>query len=261
MTILIPMAGLGKRFSDVGYSVPKPLIPVSTDKFNIQVPMVVAAVSDLPCSTSEDVLFVSRSDLGDSQQIQSTIQGYIPNSRFLLLDAVTEGQACTCLAAEDLIDQDSELLIAGCDNGMRFDITKLDHLKQKSGAIVFTFRNHDFVNQNPNAYGWVLTNNDKVTGVSVKKKISDLPEKDHAIVATFWFKKSQYFFQAAKEMVQNNDRINNEFYVDQVITYLLKNKLNVSVFEIDHYLCWGTPNEYENYEKTVAYWKEFHRSR
>ena len=42
MQIVVPMAGSGRRFSDAGYKLPKPLLPVAG------VPMVVQAVRDLP---------------------------------------------------------------------------------------------------------------------------------------------------------------------------------------------------------------------
>ena len=44
MANLIPMAGIGKRFSKEGYKLPKPLIPVSG------MPMVVKAIKDMPSS-------------------------------------------------------------------------------------------------------------------------------------------------------------------------------------------------------------------
>jgi NDP-sugar pyrophosphorylase family protein len=41
VTVLIPMAGAGKRFSDVGYTLPKPFIPVNGK------PMVQSVVENL----------------------------------------------------------------------------------------------------------------------------------------------------------------------------------------------------------------------
>ena len=34
--------------------------------------------------------------------------------------------------------------------------------------------------------------------------------------------------------------------------------LKTQFFDVK-YICWGTPLDYENYEKTVGYWKEFIR--
>ena len=58
-------------------------------------------------------------------------------------------------------------------------------------------------------------------------------------------------------MVIANDRINDEFYVDQVIKYLLKSSQVVRTIEVDRYLPWGTPEDYENYQQTVSYWTDF----
>jgi hypothetical protein len=58
-------------------------------------------------------------------------------------------------------------------------------------------------------------------------------------------------------MLAENDRINGEFYVDQVIKYILDMDLRAKVFEIERYFCWGTPEDYETYMKTYNYYKEF----
>jgi hypothetical protein len=34
---------------------------------------------------------------------------------------------------------------------------------------------------------------------------------------------------------------------------LIKLNLNVKIFEVDHYVCWGTPDDYE----TFKYWQSF----
>ena len=60
-------------------------------------------------------------------------------------------------------------------------------------------------------------------------------------------------------MIACNDRIRNEFYVDQVVHHALELGYRASVFEIDRYISWGTPHDYENYQKTVNYWREFAR--
>ena len=58
-------------------------------------------------------------------------------------------------------------------------------------------------------------------------------------------------------MISENDRINNEFYVDQVAYHALKLGYKVKVFEIDRYIGWGTPEDYITYQKTYEYWTGF----
>lgn len=257
MNILMPMAGAGSRFSSAGYKIHKPVIPTTYWKDGNKYSMVICAINDLPDCKNSKLIVIGR-DFHVDSKIDKEINNYFPKSIFMTVDRLTEGQASTCLLAKDLINNDEELLIAGCDNGMIYDYDKFASIKHSADVIVFTHRNHNLVLNNPAAYGWcVIDNDDVITNMSVKKAISNNPLNDHAVVATFWFKKGVYFITAAEKMIKENDRINNEFYVDQVIKHTIDLGLKAKVFQIDKYLCWGTPKDYEAYEHTLKYWKEF----
>ncbi len=263
VNILIPMAGEGRRFRDVGYQVSKPAIPTYDRHTGGTAPMVVCATKDLPGvgEKGANVLYVDR-DFHEKDGTEALIRETYPECRFLTVDRLTEGQASTCLLAKDQIDNDQPLLIAGCDNGMEYDPEAFQRASHEADVLVFTYRHNEAVLENPNAYGWVETEDqDRVKRVSVKKPLSDHPMEDHAIVATFWFRQGSMFVQAAEEMIRENDRVNGEFYVDQAINYAVKQGRTVKVFEIDRYICWGTPRDYEAYQKTFEYWRGFWNER
>ena len=83
--------------------------------------------------------------------------------------------------------------------------------------------------------------------------ISDTPGNDHAIVGSFWFRKAQDLLDGLKRLQEKNVRVNNEFYVDSLIGELAEMGLDCRVFEIDYYVCWGTPDDL----KVFQYWQEF----
>lgn len=256
------MAGAGKRFADAGYPQLKPLIPTTERRDGKKYPMVVCAMHDVEeCGTGDDrQIFVIRTDY--KKDIQPIIRQYYPRSQIIGVDHLTEGQACTCLLARDLIDNDQPLFIAGCDNGMMIDREKFIAASSQAEVLVFTYRHNEAVLENPKAYGWVRTDGDSdiAVGVSVKQPISDDPVNDHAIAASFWFKRGSDFVRFAEKMIAANDRINNEFYVDKVIGWCIEGGLDTRVFELDRYIGWGTPADYEGYERTLAYWRGFTHS-
>lgn len=260
MNILIPMAGEGKRFKDAGYVESKPSILTYNRKNGEFTPMVVCATMDLPYDNemSTHIIYVDR-DFHNTDGTERTIKKYFPCSRFIRINKLTEGQACTCLLAEELINNNEELLIAGCDNGMEYDKGLFLQACQDADVLVFTYRHNSCVLNNPNQYGWMIVDNDgNVENVSIKKAISDNPMEDHAVVSTFWFREGHIFVEAAKKMIDENDRINNEFYVDQAIKHAMDLGYRVKVFEIDKYIGWGTPEDYINYQKTFEYWRDFY---
>lgn len=260
MNILIPMAGAGSRFVKEGYKDHKPVILVTDRRTGKKIPMVVAATLDLPQVEAANIIYVDR-DFHQKDGVEDKIKEFFPRAEFITISQLTEGQASTCLLAKEQINNDRELLIAGCDNGIVFDEKKFWQEKKSADVLVFTFRGNEAVLENPKAYGWVNADSaGKVSSVSVKIPVSENPIQDHAIVSAFWFKRGSDFVTNAEEMIGQNDRINNEFYADQVIKYCVKNGLCVKVFEVDKYLCWGTPLEYENYEKTINYWRGFYEA-
>ena len=245
---LIPLAGAGNRFVQEGYQVPKPLIDVSGK------PMIVQAVDSLPRAEKHVFLCLGR-HLDDYPLETSIRQGY-PEARIERVDALTQGQACTCELGMAETDSEAPLLIAACDNGMIWDGEAYQALRSQEGvdAIVFSFRHHPSSQRNPQMYGWLeVDETGTVRRCSVKIPISDDPFDDHAIVGTFYFKKARYFTEALAGLYRKNIRVNGEFYVDSCINELIEQGLTVKVFELEHYICWGTPNDLRTYQ----YWQRF----
>jgi dTDP-glucose pyrophosphorylase len=249
MNILIPMAGAGSRFTNEGYKVSKPLILVNKK------PMVVEATNHLP--KSKNHIYICKKKHLEDDKIDVEIKKFYPKAKFITIDYLTEGQASTCLLAKDEINNNEELIIGACDNGMIWNKKKFLLEKNETDCLVWTFRNNVTVVNKPESYGWVdITEKNFAKRASVKVPISNNPISDHAIVGTFWFKKGKYFVEAAEKMISKNRRINNEFYVDECINDLIELGLRVKVFEVDKYICWGTPNDLKTYE----YWEQFHKT-
>lgn len=259
VNIVIPMAGAGQRFLDAGYKTHKPAIPTIDRHSGKELPMVVCATKDLPGVdvNGNNITYIDRA-FHKKAGIEEIIKGNYPDASFITVEELTQGQACTCLLAKERINNNIPLLIAGCDNGMDFDHNKFGQLAEECDVIVFTYRHSQTVLEKPDAYGWAIADEaGRITGLSIKKAISSTPMEDQAIVATFWFKEGSYFVRAAEKMISENDRINNEFYVDEVIRHAIELGLDARIFEVNRYIGWGTPKDYEEYTKTIRYWKEF----
>ena len=245
---LIPLAGRGSRFMKLGYKDPKPLIEVSGK------PMIIQAANSLP--NSQNQTFVTLKEHLKKYPLEKTIKSEFIKAKITSIDEVTKGQAITCSMGLQDVDINSPLLIAATDNGMIYDNNKYQKLIKSNNvdAIIFTFRHHASSKNNPQMYGWVKTDNKyNAEKVSVKVPISNNPYEDHAIVGTFWFKKVKYYNQGLQNLLEKKITINNEYYIDSLMDELIKLGFNVKVFEVNDYICWGTPDDY----KTFVYWQSF----
>jgi len=252
---LIPMAGLGERFLRAGYAVTKPLIPVSGK------PMVVQATADLPAAACH--VFVLRRDMPGLESIRNTLHETFPGTNCVILNGPTDGQARTALlgmrAELSVMENDCILTIAACDNGALYRPENLHALLDDpdTDVIIWVVRGYPNAVRHPRMYGWVACEgkSDRVSRVSVKKPLAD-PEHDPIITGTFTFRRSSDFARAVERMIDRDARVNGEFYIDTCIEDALALGLTVRIFEIDNYICWGTPTDLRTFE----YWQScFHK--
>tara|TARA_B100001250_G_scaffold374783_1_gene361844 strand:- start:3880 stop:5526 length:1647 start_codon:yes stop_codon:yes gene_type:complete len=249
---LIPMAGRGKRFSDAGFKTPKPFIDISGK------PMVIQAVNSNPIS--DKYIFVALKEHIKNYSLKYFLDKEFSNYKLLGISSVTQGQAITCSKGLAGLNEEDSLLITASDNAIIYDTEKYQNLisDKTTDGIIFTFRNNISSRKNPHMFGWVkLDENGNAIGVSVKKPISATTFNDHAISGTFYFKKIKYFNEALVNLMNKKIQVNNEYYVDSMMGELIKLGYKIKIFEVEHYISWGTPEDYNTY----IYWQSFfHKS-
>lgn len=246
-TLILPLAGFGSRFSKDGFKIPKPLLKVNES------PMIIQAVKCLPQSTNQTFIYLDEHN--KKYNINNEIKKYYPNMCGVSIDKTTNGQATTCwkgIQHNSNINSDDAVFISACDNGVYYDVEKYQQLVDDKSVdvIVWSFRNEQSSKSNPQMYAWMETDEDNNI-LSVSCKCFD-PEihnvnKSHVIIGSMFFRKCSYFTNGYFKNVKEDIRSNNEFYVDDVINQCIKQGLKVKVFEVEHYICWGTPNDYKTY--------------
>ena len=234
-TLALPMAGAGSRFTKEGYAHPKPFIPVNGKN------MVEQAVRCLPKT---------------DRTIYACLKGHqAPSDDVVWIDEVLEGQACT---TEKIVEQcgDGSILVSACDNGVFYDADKFLELinDESNDIIVWTYRNNYTSQLQPNAYSWVNCDEDgNVSSVDVKDFKGTNPVEEFAITGTMFFRSREVFAHALSSLYDKKMRTNGEFYVDSMLNEAINIGYKVKNFEIDNYICWGTPNDL----KTYQYWQRF----
>ena len=253
-SVVIPMAGLGQRFKDAGYKQTKPLIHVSG------MSMVTQATKDLP--SANNYVFVIRSDMQGYEDVVKELKNNFSNSTIKTIDFVTEGQAKTAMIGVNEINQSkvnniSPLTIGVCDSGAIYDKKKYEKLLQSPNVdiIVWSIRGYANAIRNPNMFGWIESDDHNIIRkVSVKTPLNN-PKIDPIVLGTFTFKNIEDFNRVTDSLIERDGRINEEFYMDSCIEDAINLGLKCAVFEVDSFLCWGTPNDL----KTFEYWQScFH---
>lgn len=251
---IIPMAGLGERFSKEGYELTKPLIPISGK------PMVVQAANDLP--KSHEYVFVIRSDMTGNQDLITQLKKTYLNLIIEKVDTVTDGQATTARIGLDALNRTKKnidlVTIGACDSGVHYDSSIFEKLINESSVdvIVWGVRGHINAIRHPHMYGWIdADNGGKIKSVSVKKPLKT-PKNDPIIIGLFTFKNQKHFYIAYDNLKKKNITVNGEYYIDSMVNELISLGIRCYLFEVDSFISWGTPNDL----KTFEYWQScFHK--
>jgi HAD superfamily hydrolase (TIGR01509 family) len=231
--IIIPMAGAGSRFQKAGYDLPKPLIDVNN------IPMIQNIIENL--NINANFIFVVQKEHDEKYNISMLLKSMVPNCEIVLTDGLTEGAACTTLLAKEYIDNDKHLILANSDQFLEWDSNRFYYQSiddDMDGNIVIFKSNHP-------KWSYAKTNEDGVVvEVAEKNPISDL-----ATVGVYFWKKGSDYVKYAEEMINDNIRTNNEFYVCPVYNQAIKDGKKIKTFEIDKMWGLGTPEDLEFFLK------------
>lgn len=253
-SFVVPMAGLGKRFADKGYKHIKPLIPVSGRS------MVVQAANDLPDTLSQ--AFVLRSDMQGYEEVSKELKECYPGCLIRTISGVTDGQAITAEIGLTALTESNEangpITFGACDNGALYDINKFNALieDEQVDILVWCVRGYANAIRKPEMFGWIAAApNGLIERISVKTPLND-PATDPVVIGTFTFRKSEFFYRSLEGLMKRNGKINGEYYIDSLINDAISLGYRCKIFEVDSYLCWGTPDDL----KTFEYWQScFHK--
>jgi len=237
--VVMPMAGLGSRFSDAGFTTPKPLIPVDG------MPMFLKALSSLEgwgLETSQTLIL--RRQHETEFQLATLIQRHLPSCQVVIIEEMTRGAVETCLRAEHLMKGDRGVLVMDCDlwfHSTRYrDLVRaaLTDAEPLAGGLL------TFSSQEPR-YSYALCEGERVVRTAEKKVISD-----SAIVGAYFFGTERLFLHAAKKLMERNISADmREYYLSLLYNLLLEEGGVVKAARVEGYASFGTPEELRLYQQ------------
>lgn len=223
LNILVPMAGSGKRFSDAGYTTPKPLIPVKGK------PMIQVALDSLKLK-GNFIFLIREQDVAACAFLNVAY----PGCRIIPVTAPTEGAASTTLLASDFVNNNDPLLIVNSDQYIEYDAVRFMYAAKQSDASILTFAATE------DKWSYAQVANGLVVRVAEKQPIST-----HATVGVYYWKKGSDYVKYANQMIDKNIRVNGEFYVCPVFNEALCDQKKVTIFPVKKMLGMGTPEDLE----------------
>ena len=211
MQIVIPAAGAGSRFKEYT-QVPKPYIDVNGK------PMIVSAVESLDIRGVYTYI-LPKHDLTES--VKKQLLELTPVAIFIEIDYITEGAVETAMLAQKHLISDKELIIVNCDQIMNWDSADALEKLRGSDASVITIEDYS------TKHSYVEVQDNRIVRFNEKETVTGI-----ALTGIHYWKQAELFTQSAQQMIVENNRTKNEFYVSTTYNYLLSQNVSVSYVNI-----------------------------
>jgi dTDP-glucose pyrophosphorylase len=237
MNILFPIAGQGSRFIEAGIDQPKPLVKVAGKS------LLEHAIRTLNLEGQYIFVAMRYENEKYNQEIQETILNLKPDSIILTISKPTEGSAQTCLLAEDCINNDTPLLITNCDQYLNWRSEDfIVHIqKENPDGCVSLYDHEDVVVGQPSKYAFVdLDSNGYAKKFEEKFAISKF-----SLNGIHYWRYGKDFVSSVKQMINDNVRVNGEFYFSPSYNYLIDQGKRITTYHMskDEYYSLGSPQE------------------
>lgn len=231
MILIIPLGGTGKRFKELGYKKPKPLINVMGK------PIIFWLLDNLNLEKIDLLIIPYNYELA-KYSFEKLMTKRYPNTkfRFFKLNFFTRGTVETILECLKVIDiSDQPVLCMDGDNFYLYDIL----LHWNKDNCIFYFED----NSDSSAYSFITLSDSfimepNVTNIIEKNRISN-----YAVCGTYGFQSIKDLKKYCDVLISKNLSQLGEFYLSGVIKLMLDDN-NIFIgkkVEINNYVCLGTP--------------------
>lgn len=229
MNIVIPAAGNGQRFKEVGYPDPKPFIPLDGQ------PMLKRIWQNLKPEQPHTFYWILRAEHLATGKFPKEVGGKI-----ISLDEPTEGALQTVLRAKEWIDNEEPLLIANCDQLIAFNVDHFTRdIPDKDGSLV-TFKSrrehHSYVQ---------LNSMNNISKIAEKNVISS-----YAVAGVYYFRHGQDFVRSAEHVIEQQLKTKGEYYVSSAIDDMIELGYRLGTYDAPS-LMLGTPEEMQTFETVL----------
>ena len=199
-----------------------------------------------PTIKPEDFVFIALREHEEKFAISKRVEEILGSGfNISFLDEVTDGPVSTVLTLKNTLNPDEDFFTVDCDQYFRSSTlsTRIAEAQQKGWhGLIPTY-----TSDNP-AYSYVkLDETGFATETAEKQVISN-----NAASGIYYFSSGRLFMDAAEEMVKNNLRTKNEFYMCPLYNILIKKGCKIKIVEVEKWMTLGTPEDAAHFIKEMT---------
>lgn len=248
MQVIVPMSGSGQRFVSAGITTPKPLLVLNNKT-------VLQHIVEMYPGASK-FFFVCRDDhLNDSQwQLEELIASFGVPHEIIAIKPHKFGPSHAVLAAEPFLNLSEEVIVNYADFACRWDYSLFlqDVSDRKLTASMPAYRGFHPHSGGETNYAYIAERDGLVLSVQEKKPFTNNKIQEYTSTGAYYFSSAELLFRYIRILLVSDLKVSGEFYLSGVFELMANDGIKSGVFEIEHFMQWGTPEDVDEYK----YWSD-----
>ncbi len=235
--IVIPMAGLSKRFTNSGYKIPKFMLKLSDGDSLFKK----SIISFQQYFKTDFFLFITLEKEGYKEFLEREIENLgISKYEIVFLEENTKGQADTVYQGlMKTSSKSKELYIFNIDT-FRPNFTKLNLEGKKINGYLEVFKG--------SGSNWSYIKLDEKDNLKVIETAEKNPISDLCCTGLYYFNDGKKFIESFNYFDDNSIFVKGEMYIAPMYNYLIEKGayISYSLINKEEVIFCGTPEEYKN---------------
>lgn len=242
MNVIIPIGGIGSRFSQDNYTFPKPLINIDGN------PMLFWVIDNLNIQNDDTIFIAINEEIKTDFALEHRLKTEYPFLNIKLVNILykTRGALETLLIVLQTMTDDElirKTISLDCDTIYFEDILSMFNNQTDYTGVVFYF---DAVGL-PTIFSYIdIDHNNIVTNIKEKELVSD--HTFNANTGAYGFKSGELLKEVCIKLLEKTE-ILKEYYTSYALKYLLPNV--VKAINVNDFKCVGTPIQLNTFLKDI----------
>ena len=214
ISLLIPAAGKGSRFSDIGVDIPKPLIPIW------EIPMLLWVMANFPLQPQDRVVVLSQSSHGIPMKLNDFLKNVSFAVEFVEIDYLTDGPAHSLEILLSDVPSDSPVI---CANSDQFVFEGLDSF---TDAVRLCNTQGQILTMEASSNAWSYVG--RAADGRINRVVEKVEISKEATVGVYGWATPAICRDALAWQRTIGRKVNNEFYVAPSYHHLVERNLAIS---------------------------------
>ena len=239
--LIIPLGGLGKRFSRVGYKTYKPFLKTSNKS------RIIDNIADnFPKNNTHIII------LGNHKKFNKITSSFKKkDTTFIKIENHDSGPLYSIFLAKEKLKKiikNNNFFVSYSDINWNWDYQTVKKNIQKKNIVIVSHHGfHPHLEIDEKSDFFLCNKKDEVNKVSEKKIIKDDYKKNFLATGCYYFRNFEYFDLFFETSSFEKFLKKKELYLINLIDFCIRKGIKVNHFLINDFVHLGTPSQYENY--------------